>query len=238
MAPSKKRPWAIYSISALFLGMPTFILLILFLRGGSNWGAVQATVTLNFLMFASGAYVAGLGIWRVKPWGYGSYLGFASAVIAYNIYQFAVDPSTIDSLNVIACILVVLGAGVLLSGDTTAPFFDPRLRWWERSERAVARISGYFSFDNRNVEREILDLSKTGVFSDLPFPLKVGDIVHCKIQYEGVDLESDLKMIRSTDKPKGYGLMFYKTNWSQHRAISRIFNTLIKKSRESAKSQV
>ncbi|MBX9766059.1 MAG: PilZ domain-containing protein [Bdellovibrionales bacterium] len=213
--------------------MPTFILLVLFIKGGANWGAIQATLTLNFLIFASGAYVAGLGLWRVKPWGYGLYLGFASLVIAFNLYQFSMYPDSIDYLNVVACALVVAGAGVLLTGDTTAPFFNPRLRWWERSERTEARIVGLFTFNGQSVEKEVLDLSKTGVFSDLPFALKVGDILHFKIQYEGIQFESDLKMIRATERPHGFGLMYHKTNWNQHRAISRIFNSLVKKTREA-----
>ena len=235
MAPSEKRPWAIYSISALFLGIPTFILLVLFFKGGANWGAVQATVTLNFLIFATGAYIAGLGLWRVKPWGYGFYLGFAAVVVGFNIYQFSMYQESIDYLNVVSCALVVAGAGVLLSGDTTAPFFNPRLRWWERSERTTARIIGTFTFESQTIDKEILDLSKTGIFSDLPFALDVGDIVQCKVQYEGILFEPSLKMIRSTENPKGYGLMYYKMTWNQHRSVSRIFNSLVKKSREPKK---
>lgn len=218
-----RRPVAIHVISVIFLLAPLLVLLALLIFPPEKNVLWMSALTLDLLMFSAGLYFVGLGLWRVRPWGYFFFFGFSSSVIGYSIYLLVFDHSELSVFHIATVVLLCLTAGFLVQNSVAAPYFNPRLRWWERDERHKVDVLAEFKIDGKLIKAPILDISESGVFAGLLMELAVGDTLSMRLRLLDFDFTSDLKVIRkSANQVPGYGLSFVDLARSQNKELRRI----------------
>lgn len=222
----ENKPLLINLLSAVLFMIPVVILLLVLSPNQNNEMHPFMNLSLNVLLFSVGSYIVGLGIWRVRSWGYISFLVFTGAVVLYNIYRFAFHREDVDAYNVIVSLLVLFGMVILLQRNIAAPYFHPRIRWWERNPRVPRTLDVEAIIQGQTYRAPVLDVSTTGVFLSIDVPMKIGDIFKLHLLLLDFDFTVDCKVVRLSQKPMGYGAIFVKMTMKDRQTIRQIFSYL------------
>jgi len=127
------------------------------------------------------APVVGLCVWSVKRWAYPVLLSYTALVVASNLEFWLTAQTLMGWLERGFLILGILGLVVLETRRSfLAPYFNPRLRLWEQSQRysttrfevRVKRFgSEEFLFDAKS-----FDVSLSGIYVVSPYLVAVGEV--------------------------------------------------------------
>ena len=80
--------------------------------------------------------IVAIGIYMMKKWGWYLFLGFSALLIFYNIYVYKFLNPNYSLKIILAFILIItLTSALFLRKSIYAPYFNPRLRWWETAKR-------------------------------------------------------------------------------------------------------
>ncbi|MEW6055701.1 MAG: PilZ domain-containing protein, partial [Bdellovibrionota bacterium] len=113
-----------------------------------------------------------------------------------------------------------------LLGAVRAPYFNPRLRWWESKPRYLVQLKAVVSSSTLNQKCTILDISEGGAFIKTAMPLLLGDVVRLDISF----LDRTLSVVGHVvhcgrSEVKGYGVQFLNGGHAAKKAIRKLIET-------------
>ncbi len=153
------------------------------------------------------AYIAGYGIFRVRLWGWWYFLLIMLSVVGWNIWAFASAPFHTTVYQAAFYVFTGFSLGLvflLLFREIRAPYFNPRLRWWQTPPRYAVTIECPLG--------KILDIAIGGVFieSDLERELGGSETLRFTAFDQEVEVEGSIVWVcpGGETKPKGFGLKF------------------------------
>ncbi len=219
----KKRPLVIRVLSYLYFAAPIFIILEIMLSYGV--GPIRAFAFINwhaaFMMLLTP--IVGYGIWSVTKWGYYLLLGHSVFLIFNNIVLYAVNATPVPLWVVLTFNVLLLGVIVtFVRKEVHAPYFNPRLRWWEQAARyyydKMRIIVKKVGTDKTIFEAKSFDISETGAFVVASNKVAVGDKFSLELVLADKSmLYTDGEVVwvnkpKKTDNPAGFGCKFMNHN--------------------------
>ncbi len=220
----KARPISIQTTAlVLFLLGPVYLAYWAVQSGGDLAAFLGTANPVWAALLATGVIVA-LGVWTVRPWGYYSFLTFSGAVLLYQAWQYVQNPETPFYIALAITLPSAAAAASFLREHVQAPYFNPKMRWWERDPRFRVNMSARFHVNAQRQKGSLLDLSRGGCFAELETILFPGDVIELRVTVDEVDFLTRAKVIWRCSRPRGYGLMFYSMNTRQRREIDLLLD--------------
>jgi PilZ domain len=157
--------------------------------------------------------VVAAGIYSVKRWGWYLFVAFSVVLIGYNIFVYLFWNQNYSLAWIIFFIVVITAiSAVLLRRQVNAPYFNPRLRWWEIAARYKVTLAvRILTSDHGSMDAHLLDLSESGCFVDYTGDLDEGSSVWLVIRCGETEISCLGRLIRKVvvgDKVKGYGIIY------------------------------
>lgn len=179
----KKRPFIISILAYLYFASPLFIFLELMWFnniGLARIGTTFAYINWHVILMMVLTPIVGFGIWSVKKWGYYLLLAHSTLLIFNNIILYATKKTPIPLWA--AIVFTVLLVGVIITfvrKEVYAPYFNPRLRWWEQAVRyyydKMKIIVKKLGTETTMFEAKSFDISETGAFVVSDKKVSIGD---------------------------------------------------------------
>ncbi|MBU2622723.1 MAG: PilZ domain-containing protein [Proteobacteria bacterium] len=212
----KKRPLAIVLI-ALFYVLEPFGTLIhaayinnMTLFGGD--GIISHLIWPDWVILCLFP-VVGAGIYMMKKWGWYLFLSFSVLLISYNIFVYKyLNPNYSLEIVMFFIIITTVISAFFLRKNVYAPFFNPRLRWWEIATRYRAPLNTVLVTKNGVMTCKIIDISETGCFVDLEGEISIGSSVTLEFLCDGVQISCIGTVVNkrsgTNGNYRGYGIQF------------------------------
>ena len=167
--------------------------------------------------------IVGYGIWSVKKWGYYLLLTHSVLLILNNIVLYAVKATPVPLWIVITFNMLLLGVIIaFVRREVNAPYFNPRLRWWEQAARyyydKMRIIVKKIGTDKTIFEAKSFDVSETGAFVVANNKVAVGDKFSIELVLADKSmLYTDGEVVwvnkpKKTSNPAGFGCKFMNHN--------------------------
>jgi hypothetical protein len=224
----KHRPTSIVVVSALYALSGLIVLGLTLLWAEWDLHTWSRSIGFSKLALILGTWTVAAGIWRVRPWGYFLFLTFSSLLVGIFLHKYATEPIATHYYGLVALILVIGSTAVLVKRHVMAPYFNPKIRWWETSERVRGSLHTEVASSIGTFSAEVLDLSVTGCFVMTSASLKSGDILFVKFDQFGIRIFVMTKVVRQVDdRHKGYGLMFLDLSREERRLIERMMSFMV-----------
>jgi hypothetical protein len=218
-----QRHIVITVLATIFLLIPPGLVIFLVVRSQGSFEMAASAITLNLLIVAIGTYIVGLGLWRVRPWGFFALFVFSACIIGYNVYKMLSESQQLDQWDIAILVGITVAMALSLRRQVSAAYFNPRLRWWERAERVQVNLEVELEIDGNKKRVPVLDISNTGIFVKLD-GLQAGDSMGVHLVVADFTIDAMAKAIRIA--PNGTGLMFVDLNWSTSRDLKRLIKYL------------
>jgi hypothetical protein len=173
--------------------------------------------------------VCSIGLYSVRKWGWWVFLGSSGALIVYNVVVYLISPM----YNIVLLIMFNVGlavvAGIFFRKHIIAPYFNPRLRWWESDPRYRLDIAAYITVGDKHIEGEVMDISESGCLIALDKTLVLGNIYTISMRCVGHRIDLKGKAMRRSSTGEGssrYGMMFVKREKDQKRHLDALIRDL------------
>ncbi len=177
--------------------------------------------------------VVGICIFMVKRWSWYVFLAHSISMVIWNCYFALMNP-----FFPIVLTLTFLGGLFLITGffilePIRAPYFNPRLRWWEQEKRyrIDLPVNIHYSDSETLIQGKTYDISRSGLFftGDLIGP--TGTFVHVKFDHEmlaELDILGEIVWLTSGKGryPRGGGVKFGAMPKDQYKNLGKILNML------------
>lgn len=157
--------------------------------------------------------VVGVGIYMVKKWGWYLFLCFSILLIFYNLFVYKfLNPNYSFETVMLFIIIITSISAFFLRKNVYAPYFNPRLRWWEIATRYRVPLNTVLFTKKGVTPCKTLDISETGCFVDHREEIPVGSSVMLEFRCEDIEISCLGKVVNkragTNEKYQGYGIMF------------------------------
>ena len=224
----KSKPWAIKAISISLLLVPFALLILLYVsKSIGRTTQISAGMIELIALFGVASIVAAYSVWRVRPWGYILLFIFGAVIIGADTQQLIANPKSLNPFYFVDLILVVAAFFLMSRSRVREAYFNPKIRWWERPERHPVKFDGVFEMNGDKITAPILDISIGGCFVDLHKPNQIGETMKIQFNQNGVQLTCVGRIVRSSEDPRGIGIMFMNLSRSDRKQIKQIIKGLI-----------
>lgn len=196
----------------------------------------------TFFFLTVSALILGYGLYRVRAWAYWFFILYAFCTIGLNIYHYSkfgendlIPPAIRFSIIVFFFLFVFY----FIKKHVRAPYFNPRLRWWENSPRfrvedMSVKIKSIDDTQPIDEDGEIYDMSIGGIFITCKNIPNLGTNLNVIFHLFGevtIDCIGQIVWVSggSTSKhPAGFGLMFKEILRNDKRQIKSYLKSLSK----------
>ena len=185
--------------------------------------------------------VTGVGIYMVRRWGWYLFVSFSVTLIVYNVYVYSINPNYELETVLLFIGVVTFMSAFFLRKHVYAPYFNPRLRWWESAARFRVGLETQILTDQGAQTCTTVDISETGCFLSTPVVLDEGSLVLLKIHCSEAELDCLGKIVRkSTEREQvhGYGIMFQGLSKETRKTLRLLIFSLLKLGREQRKEKI
>lgn len=108
---------------------------------------------------------AAVAVFAVKRWSFPAFVVVQLMAIGLNVSTWLQFPEQFStSLLLLAQILNLAIVGYVLLPHVRAPYFNPKLRWWESLPRFYVSFPCVLFLPNSKVAAEVINISKGGVY--------------------------------------------------------------------------
>jgi hypothetical protein len=173
--------------------------------------------------------VVAFGVFMVRKWGWYLFVGFSAVLISYNLYVYLYLNPNYQLHTVLLFILSVTAmSAIFFRKHVYAPYFNPRLRWWEVASRYKITLDTKILTDESVLKCRLLDISESGCFVNNTGELSIGESVLLIIQCAGNEIKCTGKIVRKSNKIEnaGYGIYFQAISKETRLKIKRLIRTL------------
>jgi hypothetical protein len=222
----KKRPLSIRLLSLLFLLAPIgFMAELIYLYDIplKRWDAVFSPEIWTWQVVAIVIItpLVGLCIWTTRRWAYFVLLTYSGLILVNNI---AVWLSGKAMSGILERLVLLAGLAVLLFTELRkqfyAPYFNPRLRWWEQAIRystdRIHIVVREFGKGTELFQANSFDVSETGIYIVSDREVKIGDMFSMDVVLPGNKMshasgEVVWTHVGDNRYPRGFGCRFTTT---------------------------
>ncbi len=206
----------------IFLGVmaPVFTILWMVFHETPYWESLDPFIAVMGLL----STIIGYGLWKVKPWGLYAYFTMSTFILAVLLYQFVLAPNLEDGLVFFGVATFIFGSCVAVQKHINAPYFNPNFHWSRRDVRHHVGVDATFEIDHKLCRGNLLDISRNGCFADFETIHQLGQKFDLGIRVFNVDLKVKAQVVRSCEKPKGFGIMFFGITKEQRSQIESIIS--------------
>jgi len=184
------------------------------------------------------AIVQGYGLYKVRVWALYLFLFGAAYNVSHGAYHLlffegaqASDPYWRAFVSC-AILFSTFLVWYFLRKEIRAPYFNPRLRWWEQLPRYRVILNLTLKRDDQTIKAKIFDISEGGIFIQCPEKLVLGEIVQSgiKIEDEDFSLKGEAVWISdgSSRHPKGVGIKFISPSRKYRTTVRSFFKKMEK----------
>lgn len=217
------------TIVGLLMG-PSYLYYQLWLRSydlHATFGSIEPV----HLFFTVLTVPVAIGVFSVRPWGYFTYLGYSVLLVAYFLYEYFTSP-LMHNYGLLLGAVGILGAvSLLIQRHVTAPYFNPRLRWWERDPRYRVNLQAEFVIDGDTRKAQILDVSLSGCYAVLDTRVSAGDPVTVELRLMDHHVRVLATVIwENREHPGTYGVMFTEVDRPTRQALKKMIEYLVESS--------
>jgi hypothetical protein len=226
-----EKPRVILLLTILYLISPFVITLQAGITANLPvFGPLNIWSKLNlFDMFILAAYViAGVAIWSIKKPAWYLFMAISAFLILANVLV-AIKRPTYQPLLILAYDAVLtLVASIFFRKSIIAPYFHPRLRWWENLPRFYTQIHLHIGSDNSADEPVLRDISKSGCFITTTQTLELHREYDAQLIWFGhnVGLKARIVRIGRLGENEGYGICFVHVSSATTRKLEKMINYL------------
>jgi hypothetical protein len=224
----KARPFSIYLTSMILFIVGPVYLTYWTIKSAGDWQIAIQTCDPGWAALLAFGVVVGFGVWHVRPWGYWALMTYSLSVIAYQAYEYVVTNNSSFYLMALMTTVAIVIASEFFQRHVSAPYFNPKMRWWERHPRFRTNIEAKFQVNQKKQNGALLDISRGGCFAQLDSILFPGDIIELRLSLPDHDIFTHAKVIWRCSEPRGYGLMFFNPNPRQKKDIDRFLDFIEK----------
>jgi hypothetical protein len=166
-----------------------------------------------------------------KP-GWWIFIISAALIFTYNIIAFVSNPM-ISIMGVLAFNLgLFIAAGLFFRKHIIAPYFNPRLRWWEQACRYDIDLGVALEYSDSYELGYLEDISLGGCFIRISEKVKIGNIYPLKLSLgNALSISIKGKIMRTvTDDCSlpGYGVMFSNLTHTERGGLENMMKGLYK----------
>lgn len=175
--------------------------------------------------------ISAVALYSVKKWGWYLFLGCVLILIGYNIFVYFLNPRYSLSVLIIFNVVLAVVAGIFFRKHVIAPYFNPRLRWWETKPRFKIDIHADIMLDDQILSGDILDLSISGFFMAFDTSLSLGQVYTFDLKCLKRSVKVSGKVMRKSTEKEGYnglGIMFVRLTKKEKTGINTIIKDLEK----------
>ncbi|MCK4804314.1 MAG: PilZ domain-containing protein [Spirochaetes bacterium] len=175
--------------------------------------------------------ISAAAIYSIKKWGWYLFLACSLILISYNIFVYYLSPRYSFLILIVLNVILAIVAGIFFRKHIIAPYFNPRLRWWETEPRYKIEIHADIIFGKNVLTGEILDISNSGFFMSLDQDLTVGRVFKFNLKCLKCSVEVNGKVMRKSSRKEelnGYGVMFVKLTDAEKMGINALIKDLEK----------
>lgn len=175
--------------------------------------------------------ISAAAIYSIKKWGWYLFLACSLILISYNIFVYNLSPRYSFLILIVLNVILAIVAGIFFRKHIIAPYFNPRLRWWETEPRYKIEIHAEIISGKNALNGEILDISNSGFFMSLDQDLTVGRIYKFNLKCLKCSVEANGKVMRKASRKEelnGYGVMFVKLTDTEKMGINALIKYLEK----------
>jgi len=157
--------------------------------------------------------IVGIGIFMVRKWGWYLLLAFSALLIFYNILVYKyLNPNYSLEVVILFILVISVTSGFFLRKSVYAPYFNPRLRWWEIAVRYRVPLATTLATNKGAVDCKTVDISETGCFIEYEELLGLGSMVMLEFHCNGMNIDCMGKVVNHRagegEEHHGYGIMF------------------------------
>lgn len=213
----KQRPQSISIIAAIFWSL-SLVLLV------SGFHTKTQMSHAPSLWLAGGSMLVGFGVWNLRLWGFWAFTGFSLILMGLALWDFFRDQSLFVYITVVGTALILGVMYYFVQKHVAAPYYNPQLH--EAPYRFKTRLQSEIALGGERRQAEVLDISKTGCFVDIPDRLKTGEVLSLHIYHGRVQVALMARVVRKSRAPQGYGLMFLDLGRDDKTALNRVLDDI------------
>lgn len=229
-----RKPWPIVILALVHVLSPLYNAVysahLLHISLGDYFSALWNQLPMwRFALVVGLQPLAGLAIWAVKGWSYPVFL-VAYTVQSYLTYQNHVRFPDVLGLGALLAIfaLNISVVGFFLQRAVRAPYFDPRLRWWESKPRYLVNYEVALTVLDQKFKGMITDLSEGGVFIASPSQEPtMGADIRIEFSTPNGNHKFSGRVVHIRDR-KGFGVQFDALDWGGRREIKEVVAAAVK----------
>ncbi len=207
---------------------------------GRALAAGDAMVWISVVLWASAVPLA-IGLYAVRLWAWYYFIVHSVVMVAMSFVDAGLNLALSYALPL--NLLFLIPVSVFLTKEIRAPYFNPRLRWWQQAERIVHFVD--VSFRTRRYRS--YDLSENGAFltpreedggGELLSPELIGETATAVLQLNGREVELPARVVRVSSQsrgryPAGVGIRFLPTDTDARACLRALLGELRAQRRSS-----
>jgi hypothetical protein len=182
--------------------------------------------------------VAGVLLIKLRKWTYFGFMGIliyiVYEILTYEQYTWPYNSDSPLLYHYGVVVLSIVVFMIFLFPSIREPFFERRVRWWERKTRYEVGINCSLKNDTIIFPSQIFDISMTGAFLKESSYFKIGD--HLDMEFTFMDKAISLPIVvvhrHSIGGKHGFGVKFAFKSFKQNVLLAKIIN-LIKKTNKA-----
>jgi hypothetical protein len=166
----------------------------------------------------------GIGLYQVHLWGWIVFMAATATIIGFNIYSSLTTHTYSAMTRIFFNASMGMVTFLVFRKHIRAPYFNPRLRWWESDPRYRVHF-GCTIADSCNFDTaEVVDISKSGIHIHSACPVEKGSHVKLSLHFEDFTIDCTGKVMRIAreDEEQGFGIMFKNNPRKVRRDIDRL----------------
>ena len=235
-----RKPWTIILLFCIYLLSP---FVIVFFNAWLNMiplvgpGGILRRLQAADWLILSLYFVNAAAVFTVRKTGWWVFIGSSAVLIGYNLYGYLQNPMQPFPALLLYNALLFGGAAILFRREIIAPYFNPRLRWWESEPRYQLDFFGILYLPGSTeagssgrtvpVRAAVRDISLNGCFLSTTIDLPFGVDLPLEIRLRNLILHMKARAVRRADTPfPGWGMKFSELSESELHGLKTVLSSL------------
>lgn len=229
-----KKPWIINLLFSIYIVSPLGILLVNSLYNYIPiWGVggILSRLSLVDIVVLVLYPVIATAVFSVRKEGWWIFVVSSLILISLNVFSFIRNPIQSVMNLIIYNVLLFTAAGLLFRREIIAPYFNPRLRWWEADPRFKVDFHCTVHLENK-LQADIIDISQQGCYIhlqnvDWDESLIPPSYIPIELRLQHLRLQLNAKVVRWSNHPiPGWGLKFGELKETSKEGLHRLLKQL------------
>jgi hypothetical protein len=164
------------------------------------------------------ALLIGIGLLKIKKWGFWLFLFYSPLLIIYNLYVTIKYPAGFNIFALAQALFGTVAIFYFLRKDISAPYMRMYPRGWRLEKRKPIQIPIRINATAANTK----DISPTGVYVDyINSDLQPNEIVNLEFKYEDTLFSIQSGIVRID--PDGIGIAFRNLSREEDKLLNKFF---------------